>query len=40
MFRSTVGEVKECCCMRMWKSVGITVGVDYGVECGVSGTCM
>ena len=40
MFRTTVGEVKECCCMRRWKSVGIIVGVDCGVECGVSGTCM
>ena len=36
----TVGEVKGCCCR--WKSVGIIiiVGVDCGVECGVSGTCM
>ena len=34
----TVGEVKGCCCR--WKSVGIIVGVDCGVERGVSGTCM
>ena len=35
-----LGKVKECCCIRRWKSVGIIVGVDCGVECGVSGTCM
>ena len=34
----TVGEVKGCCCR--WKSVVVIVGVDCGVECGVSGTCM
>ena len=34
----TVGEVKGCCCR--WKSVGVIVGLDCGVECGVSGTCM
>ena len=34
----TVGEVKGCCCR--WKSVVVIVGVDYGVEYGVSGTCM
>ena len=34
----TVGEVKGCYCR--WKSVGVIVGVDCGVERGVSGTCM
>ena len=34
----SVGEVKGCCCR--WKSVVVIVGVDCGVECGVSGTCM
>ena len=38
MFRTTVGEVKGCCCG--WKSVGVIIDVDCGVECGVSGTCM
>ena len=33
----TVGEVKGCC---RWRSVVVIVGVDCGVECGVSGTCM
>ena len=33
----TVGEVKGCC---RWRSVVAIVGVDCGVECGVSGTCM
>ena len=33
----TVGEVKGCCCR--WKSLGVIVGMDCGVECGVSGTC-
>ena len=39
-FVLTVSEVKGCCCK--WKSVGIIVSVDCGVECGVhvSGTCM
>ena len=32
----TVSEVKGCCCR--WKSV--IVGVNCGVECGVSGACM
>ena len=32
----TVDEVKGCC---KWKSVRITVGVDCGIKCGVSGTC-
>ena len=32
----TVGEVKGCCCR--WKSVVVIVGMDCGVECGVSGT--
>ena len=34
----TVGEVKGRCCR--WKSVGVIVGVDCGVECWVSGTRM
>ena len=34
----TGGEVKGCCCR--WKSVGVIVGVNCGVEYGVSGTCM
>ena len=40
VFVLTVGEVKGCYCR--WKSVhvGVIVDVDFGVECGVSGTCM